>query len=289
MQVYKLLSDESEQKLETSWEWLVKKFPFNGYVHPARKESYLGKAREAVRYLEPGAKILDFGSGPLDKTAIFSQQGFDVTAFDDYQDTWHLLGNNREKIFNFAELANINLVDSIENQSFSDAFGDGFDMIMLHHVLEHIHDSPRQLLNDLISLLKPGGIIFLTVPNAVNLRKRITVALGNSNYQSYSSYYWYPGEFRGHIREYVNDDLVQLAKFQGLDVERVGNYNHFWNAVPNHLKWGVRILCRLVPSFSDSCSLIARKPANWQPKEELAINELNDALGRTELYDYTQH
>src|SRR4030042_560440 len=53
-----------------------------------------------------------------------------------------------------------------------------FDMLMMHDVLEHLHDSPRDLLNDLLELVKPEGYLFITVPNAVNIKKRISVLFG---------------------------------------------------------------------------------------------------------------
>lgn len=40
-----------------------------------------------------------------------------------------------------------------------------FDIITLHHVLEHIPD-PKQFLHDLSSLLKPHGYLFLTLPDS---------------------------------------------------------------------------------------------------------------------------
>ena len=50
-----------------------------------------------------------------------------------------------------------------------------FDMVMIHDVLEHLHNSPRILLTELLRFVKPNGFFFATVPNAVNLRKRVNV------------------------------------------------------------------------------------------------------------------
>ena len=45
-------------------------------------------------------------------------------------------------------------------------------MVMLHGVVEHSKQLSREFLNDLLELTRPGGLLFITVPNAVNNRKR---------------------------------------------------------------------------------------------------------------------
>ena len=70
-----------------------------------------------------------------------------------------------------------------------------FDMVMMHDVLEHIHDTPRELLNDLLELLKPQGLLFVTVPNQVNIKKRIKVVMGRTNLTAFETFYW--STFRG--------------------------------------------------------------------------------------------
>ena len=77
-------------------------------------------------------------------------------------------------------------------------------MVMLNHVVEHLHDFPRDLLNDLLTLVKPSGLLFITVPNAGNVRKRLDLLRGKTNLPPYEGYYWYPGRWRGRglgIRE----------------------------------------------------------------------------------------
>ena len=60
-------------------------------------------------------------------------------------------------------------------------------MVMSHDVLEHLHHSPRDLLNDLCELIKPNALLFITVPNAVNIRKRIDVLRGKTNLPDYGT------------------------------------------------------------------------------------------------------
>ena len=64
---------------------------------------------------------------------------------------------------------------------------------MRHDGLEHLHDSLRDLLIELLGLVRPEGCFFATVPKAVNVRKRIHVMFGKTNLPSFQQYYWYPG------------------------------------------------------------------------------------------------
>jgi len=270
--------------LNEAWEWVNKEFPFPGYIAAGRRDSYVGMAYTAWRTLGGSGKILDFGCGPLDKTALFARLGLEIVAFDDFLDWWHREGENLGRIKSFAQKANIKIMVADEHPAGLDALGGGYDMIMLHHVLEHLKDSPRDLLNALLQKLKPEGFLYVTVPNAVNLRKRLAVARGRTNYSAYASYYWAQNEYRGHIREYVRNDLVEMARFLGLEVVEAGHYNHFLHAVPKRLRFGVNLLCRAVPGFCDSCSLVARKPRSWSPKDSLTPEE-RDALDASGHFD----
>lgn len=46
-----------------------------------------------------------------------------------------------------------------------------FDVITLSHVIEHVH-APRQLLNECLRLLKPGGLLWLETPNVESIGHR---------------------------------------------------------------------------------------------------------------------
>jgi predicted SAM-dependent methyltransferase len=66
-----------------------------------------------------------------------------------------------------------------------------FDLILLSHVLEHLHDSPYELLCRLMDWLNPDGLLLVVVPNAANVRKRLELLCGVSNYPSYEEDFCY--------------------------------------------------------------------------------------------------
>jgi hypothetical protein len=47
-------------------------FPFKEYINPEKREkgTHQDIARTVLHHLKTGGRILDFGSGPCDKTAI---------------------------------------------------------------------------------------------------------------------------------------------------------------------------------------------------------------------------
>ncbi len=190
----------------------IEEFPVDGYMTPEDtvKGAYSNIANTALRYLKPGSSILDFGCGPCEKTAVLQYLGFNCSAYDDLQDEWHKTPGNREKIISFAHNCGIDFKQA--NSSVTLPFNkNSFDMVMLHDVLEHLHDSPRDLLNDLLEIVKPDGLLFVTVPNAVNIKKRINVLLGKTNMHDFGSYYWYPGPWRGHNRECIASVGIGLS------------------------------------------------------------------------------
>ena len=182
-----IMTDKQQMTIERAIQLVIKRFPFEGYITQGKmgKGAYSNIANTTLWYLRPGSKILDFGCGPCDKTAVLQFLGFRCSGYDDLEDRWHQIAGSRGRILAFAGECGIDLRLA----------GDGplpfekssFEMIMLHDVLEHLHDSPRDLLNDLLELAKPEGLLFVTVPNAVNIRKRIDVLRGKTNLPSFEA------------------------------------------------------------------------------------------------------
>lgn len=243
------------------------RFPFPGYVRESAG-AYTTVGSIATRYLSPGARVLDFGCGPADKTAVLSELGYECAAYDDLSDWWHKLPGNREKILTFARTSGINyrLAEPGRPIPFE---RESFDMVMLHDVLEHLHDSPRDLLNDLVELIRPGGFLFVTVPSAVNIRKRLEVLRGRTNMTRFWYFYWLPGEWRGHVREYTKSDLAGVSEYLGLERVELRAVDHMLENVPRRLLPFYLGVTRILPGWKDSWMLLARKPVDWTARRQL--------------------
>ena len=259
-----------------------KAFPFPGFVDDSFNGALDNIANTIQQHLESGSKILDFGSGSCDKTAVIQCLGYECSAFDDLGDDWHRKGDNLKTILEFIQKFNIDL--KLAENGYLPFPKNHFDMVMSHDVLEHLHDSPREMLNDLCGLLKPNGLLFLTVPNAVNIRKRIAVLRGETNLPVFGTYYWYPGAWRGHIREYVKKDLRLLSQYLGLEIIELRSCHHMLQAVPPKLLPLYKFLTKIFPGWRDSWTLVARKPSDWKPKRTLTEEEFNNIMGQYSPY-----
>jgi SAM-dependent methyltransferase len=265
---------------------IARRFPFEGYMAPdtLTRGAYTSIAGAVQKYVKPGSTILDFGCGSCDKTAVLQLLGYKCSGYDDLQDEWHKIPGNREKILKFAADQGITLKQAASGPMPFEK--ESFDLVMANDVLEHLHDSPRELFNDLLELTKPNGLLLITVPNAVNIRKRIEVLRGGTNLPRYEGYYWYPGAWRGHIREYVEGDLRQMTEFLGLEIVELRGCDHMLEKVPPRLRSPYLAVTSIFQGWKDSWLLIARKPAAWKPRRTLPDSEIAHILGKASSYQY---
>ncbi len=258
---------------EQAVEKLQREYPFSDYHFQTGVGAHRTVAEVVMRNLPLGdggqaVKILDFGAGGCDKPAMLANLGYTMYACDDFGDDWHQQPEKKDKIFDFARRVGIELTVVDEKTPWPWQRGE-FDMVMLQDVLEHLHNSPRELLNALLELIRPGGLLFVTVPNAGNLRKRIELATGGTNMPRYETFYWNKGPWRGHVREYVRGDLESLAKYLGLEVVELRGCSHM---MVYKMKPWMRSLWQGVtavfPGWRDCWYLVARKPVGWTPRTQ---------------------
>jgi SAM-dependent methyltransferase len=180
-------------------------------------------------------------------------------------DDWHTRGANRTRIQTFAKSAGVDLIVS---DRVPDILAQGsFDMVMVHDVIEHFTDSPREMLLKLIDLVASGGYLYVSVPNAVNLRKRLLVLFGRTNYPRFPAYYWSGSGWRGHKREYVKDDLLKMCHYLGLKNVLTRGEHHRLGALPEWTQGLYKMTLGQIDSFRETLALIGQKGPDWKPCE----------------------
>lgn len=89
-----------------------------------------------------------------------------------------------------------------------------FDVIVMGFILEHV-DDPGMLLNRFKRFLKPGGRIFVAVPNAKSMNRRLGVELGKID----DIYSLNANDLAlGHKRQYCRDTLKEEMQNHGYAV-----------------------------------------------------------------------
>ena len=262
--------NQLESRLNVACDRVLQSFPFTGYVGTGTIAAVRTTARTLSRFLPDwdGKHLLDIGCGPMEKTAILQLSGFQCCAVDDLSDPWHRRDDNEKKIHAFADSVGIDF----EQQQMGDhtiPFQVGsFDVVCSFAVLEHLHESPRSLLNTMGTYLKPEGLLVITMPNSVNLRKRLSVTTGRTNYVPVDQFFHSNGIWRGHVREYTLSETEYICREAGFDVLASTTFE---NLAQDRLRFPMRQLYMaigsVVPSTRSSLLVVARKPANWQPLE----------------------
>jgi len=138
--------------------------------------------------VSPGPEVLDAGAGQGTMSIRLERLGYEVTSTDVSHAAVELLRGR---------LSGPVADASITNLPFDD---ESFDGAVLGEVLEHIDDD-RGALTELARVLRPGGVLAVSVPANPSL-------YGTSD------------EWAGHVRRYTRPALIEACTSAGLTVHR---------------------------------------------------------------------
>jgi SAM-dependent methyltransferase len=90
-----------------------------------------------------------------------------------------------------------------------------FDLVLCMEVLEHLLYSPTHMLAEAHRVLRPGGHLFISTPNAVDMRRTLAMLLNRSVGSPYSGYSIYGR----HNREFTLREVRELCLACGYSIE----------------------------------------------------------------------
>lgn len=163
------------------------------------------------RMVAPGSRVLDLASGRGAWAQRLMDAGYNVTACDIAP-----------------EVCQVPCTRADLNESFSERFA-GFDAVSAIEMLEHI-ENPRHIFRECRKLLKPGGKIILSTPNASGLHSRVkffaTGRFAQFDDEQYNEI--------GHIRPITFWELDKMLKEAGFEIGDTSFFDHYDN-VPRTL------------------------------------------------------
>lgn len=177
---------------------------FNGRLSKYR----IIKIAEAIQSYPKNARVLEIGAGEGPVTSYLASRFDEVLALEPAEEFYAKLEKR------FSNQPKVHLLHSL----FEDAKIEGqFDVIVAAGVLEHVQDAVK-FLKKTKSLLKAGGSLVLTVPNATSLHRHIGVQLGMLKELHELSA---QDHFVGHYRYYDSKTLRHDIESAGYSVRQI--------------------------------------------------------------------
>ncbi len=165
--------------------------------------------RAIQRSTPVGAKVLDFGCGPGVIALAIARLGYEVLGMDGASGMVNAARARAETL----HLKNARF-EHIEVSQFNPAVG-SFDAVVCSSVIEYIEDDSG-LLNKLITVLRPGGHLFVSVPHGANIFTpvepiahliKLRLTGQREGHLAHTHHRYSRNEFMGRLREMGLDNL----------------------------------------------------------------------------------
>lgn len=154
--------------------------------------------------IAPGAHVVDVGSGQGAFAARLRDTGYHVTSIDKNQDDF------RAKDIDFVRVDFDSLSDMKAFQTEHEA---RYDVAIGMEVIEHV-ENPWEYTRFLLSLVKPGGVVMITTPNAESVQSRVEFLFtGLFTHFQKGDY-----EGSGHINPLTFHELFLISKGVGAEI-----------------------------------------------------------------------
>ena len=112
---------------------------------------------------------------------------------------------------------NVTFILSLFEEFSYSTYGKKFDYIFCNYILEHVYDT-AVILSNLKSLLKPGGLLFIVVPNSLALSRQLALQMGLiKDLEELTE----NDHKHGHRRVYNKDSIIKDVTDAGFVVKSV--------------------------------------------------------------------
>ncbi len=145
-----------------------------------------------------------------------------------------------------------------------------FDFIIMCETLEHLNFNPLPVIKEINRVLKPGGLLYLTVPNQLSAGNRLRLLRGETIQASVKQFYQQLDLRQNmivglHWREYSKADLFELLEPMGFAIRRHYFYQEDKRYRYKRLKFSFKdVLGEFFPSLRPVNVVLAEKVAEDQ-------------------------
>lgn len=162
----------------------------------------------------PGGRIVDIGASPFYLLYRAQQAGARECHGIYFANDTHPL---RDKASIYSEHGSIHIKHAnieTDNLPFED---DGVDVVTACEVLEHLDYFPHRFSSEIRRVLKPGGVLCITVPNVSSIGNILKLVLQKNIFMKYRS------DHTGrHKHEYTQSELKAFIDYLGMDLVSSG-------------------------------------------------------------------
>lgn len=218
--------------------------------------------RRLIRERVSQGDLVEFGAAPGDQLIAFAQAGYTCTAVDIgvASDAW--AGAEDGRMMRLFREHEIDYLEWNLEEAPYPLDSDAFDVVVMTEVFEHLRDYPIRSLQEAYRVLRPGGTLAFTTPNAAYLGNRLKLLRGRSPATPLSD--WIGGiPHARHAREYTFAEISELMDRVGFRVDRCES-PHFFRAEGTTwrraAKKGIEAIARLRPPLGPSIVVFASKP-----------------------------
>jgi 2-polyprenyl-3-methyl-5-hydroxy-6-metoxy-1,4-benzoquinol methylase len=225
---------------------------------------YCGRMRRVLRILRqlpPGARVLEVGASQANATLLAAEAGWQAVALDRDERALRYAWRKYERGQFAAVCADALKLPFLPQR---------FDALLAMEILEHLPEPPLAL-TQMREVLRPGGLIMVTTPNA---------AYVNENLPSYSHRPEHleampEADASGHLFAFTLKELAELVTASGFEILSAGYEGSVMMSDKLPLKrflpatW-VQTLSRLLTKLPGAsrvaygCFILARRPMDRQ-------------------------
>ncbi len=175
------------------------------------------KTLEYIPRLEKPAKMLELGASPYFMSfLIMKYLGYEITPANYFGDYGEKISGPHQMTVSSKRFNESHTFDSVFYNVEIDRYpypDNQFDVVLCCEILEHLAFNPTHLLRESHRILKPGGYLVLSTPNAVRLENLLRMVRGKNIYAPYSGY----GVYGRHNREYSAGELREFLRLNNFE------------------------------------------------------------------------